>query len=43
MKNKITIIIPYFKKKIFIDKCIKSILSQTYKNFVIIKNYENKK
>ena len=30
MKNKITIIIFYFKKKKYNDKCIKSILSQTF-------------
>ncbi len=41
MKNKITIIIPYFKKKKYIDKCIKSILSQTFKSFVIIIIYDD--
>jgi teichuronic acid biosynthesis glycosyltransferase TuaG len=32
----ITIIVPYFKKKLFIANCINSILNQSYKNFEII-------
>ena len=37
MKNyKVSIIIPYYKKKLFIKETIKSILKQSYKNFEII-------
>ena len=32
----VSIIMPYYKKKIFINKTINSILNQTYKNFEII-------
>ena len=32
----VSVIVPYFKKKKFIEQTIKSILSQTYKNFEII-------
>jgi teichuronic acid biosynthesis glycosyltransferase TuaG len=32
----VSVIIPYFKKKKFIFKCINSILNQTYQNFEII-------
>ena len=41
MKNKVTIIIPYYKKIKFIDKSIKSILSQTFKNYIIIIIYDD--
>ena len=42
-KNKklISIIIPYYKKKNFISKTIKSILNQSYKNFEIIIIYDD--
>ncbi len=42
-KNKklVSIIIPYYKKKIFISKTIKSILNQSYKNFEIIIVYDD--
>lgn len=37
MKNyKVSIIIPYYKKKLFIKETIKSVLKQSYKNFEII-------
>jgi teichuronic acid biosynthesis glycosyltransferase TuaG len=43
MKKKlfISIIIPYFKKKIFFEKTIKSINNQSYKNFEIILIYDD--
>ena len=43
MKKKIiiSIIIPYFKKKIFFEKTIKSIINQSYKNFEIILIYDD--
>ena len=34
--NKVSVIIPYYKKKKYILKSIKSVLQQTYKNFEII-------
>ena len=34
--EKVSIIIPYYKKKEFIFNCINSILKQTYQNFEII-------
>lgn len=37
----VSVIVPYFKKKKFIEKTIKSILSQTYKNFEIIVVYDD--
>ena len=37
----ISIIIPYYKKKIFIQKTINSILNQTYKNFEILIIYDD--
>jgi len=40
-KNLISIIIPYYKKKKFISKTLKSILNQTYKNFEIIIIYDD--
>tara|TARA_B110000046_G_C12927563_1_gene369975 strand:- start:91 stop:858 length:768 start_codon:yes stop_codon:yes gene_type:complete len=42
-KNKklISIIIPYYKKKFFIFKTLKSILNQSYKNFEIIIVYDD--
>tara|TARA_B100001996_G_scaffold360696_1_gene326881 strand:- start:653 stop:1423 length:771 start_codon:yes stop_codon:yes gene_type:complete len=43
MKNKplVSVIIPYFRKKHFLKKTIKSIISQTYKNFEIILIYDD--
>ena len=43
MKKKIliSIIIPYFKKKKFFAKTIKSIMNQSYKNFEIILIYDD--
>ena len=38
---KASIIIPYFKKKSFFKKTIKSILNQSYKNFEIIVIYDD--
>ena len=40
-KNIISIIIPYFKKKLFFEKTIKSISNQSYKNFEIILIYDD--
>ena len=40
-KKLISIIIPYYKKKLFISKTIKTILSQSYKNFEIIIIYDD--
>ena len=39
--DKVSIIVPYFNKKKFIKKTIKSILNQTYKNFEIIIIYDD--
>ena len=38
---KISIIIPYYQKKIFIEKTLKSILKQSYKNFEVIIIYDD--
>ena len=40
-KNIISIIIPYFKKKTFFEKTIKSKSNQSYKNFEIILIYDD--
>ena len=40
--GKASVIIPYYKKKRYIKKSIKSVLSQTYKNFEIIIIYDDK-
>ena len=40
-KNLVSVIIPYFKKKSFLKKTIKSIISQTYKNYEIILIYDD--
>ena len=37
----ISVIIPYFKKKNFIETTIKSVLNQTYKHFEIILIYDD--
>ena len=43
MKKKvnISVVIPYFKKRIFFEKTIKSIVNQSYKNFEIILIYDD--
>ena len=38
----VSVIIPYFKKKKFIDYSIKSVLNQTYSNYEIILIYDDK-
>ena len=38
---KVSIIIPYYKKKFFLNKTINSILKQTFKNFEVIIIYDN--
>ena len=38
---KASIIIPYYRKKIFFKKTIKSILNQSYKNFEVIIIYDD--
>ena len=40
-KDKVSVIIPYFKKKKYIKKSIKSVLLQTYQNFEIILIYDD--
>ena len=37
----VSIILPYYKKRKFIQKTINSILAQTYKNFEIIIIYDD--
>ena len=37
----VSVIIPYFKKKKFIEKTLNSVLNQTYQNFEVIKNYDD--
>ena len=39
--EKVSIIIPYFKKKDYINLALKSVLNQTYKNFEIIIIYDD--
>ena len=41
MSDLISIIIPYYKKKFFFSKAIKSVLRQSYKNFEIILIYDD--
>lgn len=41
MNHKVSIIIPYYKKRIFFLKTLKSALNQTYKNFEIIIIYDD--
>ena len=41
MSDLISIIIPYYKKKLFFSKAIKSVLRQSYKNFEIILIYDD--
>lgn len=35
-EDKVSIIVPIYNREKFIDKCIKSIINQTYKNIEII-------
>ena len=39
--KKVSVIIPYYKKKKFIVKTLNSIFNQTYKNFDIILIYDS--
>jgi len=41
MNYKVSIVIPYYRKKIFILDTLKSVLNQTYKNFEIIIIYDD--
>jgi len=41
IKDLISVIIPYYKKKKFIEETIKSVLDQTYQNFEIIIVYDD--
>ena len=41
LSNLVSVIIPYHKKIHFIDKCIESVLSQTFQNFEIILIYDD--
>ena len=41
MKPLISIVIPYYKKKIYIDQTINSIIKQSYKNFELILIYDD--
>ena len=43
MKKKplISVIITYYKKKLFLSKTLKSILNQTYKNYELIFVYDD--
>ena len=41
MNYLVSIIIPFYKKKLFFKKTIDSILHQTYKNFEIILIYDD--
>ena len=41
MSNLISIIIPFYKKKLFFFKTVKSILNQSYKNFEVILIYDD--
>ena len=40
--NLVSVVMPYFRKKAFIKQSIKSVLSQTYKNFEILIVYDDK-
>ena len=41
IKNRISIIIPYYRKKKYFQETIKSILNQTYKNYEVIVIYDD--
>ena len=41
MKDKISIIIPYFKKKEFFKRTIRSLQKQSYRNFEVILIYDD--
>ena len=36
MKDKISIIVPVYNSEKYIEKCLKSLLNQTYKNIEIL-------
>ncbi|MFR1171923.1 MAG: glycosyltransferase [Thomasclavelia ramosa] len=38
-EDKVSIIVPIYNREKFIDKCIKSIINQTYKNIEIQKKF----
>ena len=38
----VSVVIPYFKKREYINRCIQSVISQSYKNFEIIVVYDGK-
>ena len=42
MKNMVSIIIPYYKKKKFIKETLDSVYNQTYKNYEVILIYNDK-
>ena len=41
MKNKISVIIPYYRNYKYINRAISSVINQTYKNFEIILIYDD--
>ena len=41
MKDKISVIIPFYKNLKYLFKSIKSVLNQTYKNYEIILIYDD--
>ena len=41
--NLVTVIIPYYRKKQYISRSLKSALNQSYKNLEIILIYDDKK
>ena len=41
MNDKVSVIIPYYKKNFFFLKTLKSVINQTYKNFEIIIVYDD--
>ena len=42
IEDKVTVILPYYKKKIFFIKSFSSAINQTYKNTEIIVIYDDK-
>tara|TARA_B110000971_G_scaffold42335_2_gene41605 strand:+ start:1430 stop:2176 length:747 start_codon:yes stop_codon:yes gene_type:complete len=41
MNNLVSVIIPYYKKKNYIKKCLESVYNQSYKNFEVIIIYDD--